>query len=39
MCADDLAVITENKQAIHELLVETTEVVKKHGQRMSFEKT
>ena len=39
MCADDLAIIAENKQELQEVLKEWNGVFKKHGLRMSLEKT
>ena len=39
MCADDLAIIAESKQELHEVLEEWKGVFKKHGLRMSLQKT
>ena len=39
MYADDLAIIAESKQNLQEVLEERKEVFKKHGLRMSLEKT
>ena len=39
MYADDLAIIAESKQELQEVLEEWKGVYKKHGLRMSLEKT
>ena len=39
MYADDLAIIAESKQELQEVLEEWKGVFKKHGLRMSLEKT
>ena len=39
MYADDLAIIVESKQELQEVLEERKGVFKKHGLRMSLEKT
>ena len=39
MYGDDLAIIAESKQELQEVLEEWKGVLKKHGLRMSLEKT